>query len=327
MQFTDSEKTCVEKHIGLFRNLLGKATLDFYDKRLKPGHALVTPFVRDGKFGDVTLDQITAQPLDFFQVWPNLHSSAKFRAALDECDGKRKSVLVVLITKGSYVFQAFRRVDVLRKTEGRSLLSWITSPETKSMASLEAVCGPKMVETLRGSNSDDMVHILHAAQRTPPTVEMLVGGFLPMDLELPEGSQAKYDSIRKTCFEAVEQRSQTPEIAVMEPIAAGREAMKLVLSFQNKVFDQIFGGDPERFFGALEVTSGFKAFQKTLKTSFQHHQKLCTVAQEIRNRKCAQCGTQERKLQRCGKCKQVLYCGTACQRMGWLAGHKKTCGK
>ena len=39
---------------------------------------------------------------------------------------------------------------------------------------------------------------------------------------------------------------------------------------------------------------------------------------------CARCGKQEEKLQRCAICKEVWYCGPACQKAAWK-GHKKIC--
>jgi hypothetical protein len=39
---------------------------------------------------------------------------------------------------------------------------------------------------------------------------------------------------------------------------------------------------------------------------------------------CAHCGKQGVALKRCARCKEVSYCGAACQKAGWK-GHKKTC--
>jgi len=39
---------------------------------------------------------------------------------------------------------------------------------------------------------------------------------------------------------------------------------------------------------------------------------------------CSQCGKQCASLKRCSRCRQVSYCGAACQKAGWK-GHKKAC--
>jgi hypothetical protein len=40
---------------------------------------------------------------------------------------------------------------------------------------------------------------------------------------------------------------------------------------------------------------------------------------------CAWCGASSQELLRCGRCKQVWYCGVAHQKAAWKAGHKQEC--
>jgi hypothetical protein len=42
-------------------------------------------------------------------------------------------------------------------------------------------------------------------------------------------------------------------------------------------------------------------------------------------RVCAWCGASSQELLRCGRCKQVWYCGVAHQKAAWKAGHKQEC--
>ncbi|KAJ1474724.1 hypothetical protein T484DRAFT_1635053, partial [Baffinella frigidus] len=39
---------------------------------------------------------------------------------------------------------------------------------------------------------------------------------------------------------------------------------------------------------------------------------------------CAHCGTKEKELTRCARCKQTCYCGAECQKRAWKL-HKNTC--
>ena len=41
--------------------------------------------------------------------------------------------------------------------------------------------------------------------------------------------------------------------------------------------------------------------------------------------KCAECGATDKKLLRCGRCKNAWYCSLECQRKNWKTGHKDRC--
>ncbi len=40
---------------------------------------------------------------------------------------------------------------------------------------------------------------------------------------------------------------------------------------------------------------------------------------------CGHCGATEKKLKLCSGCGVALYCGAACQKIGWQLGHKTAC--
>ena len=104
-------------------------------------------------------------------------------------------------------------------------------------------------------------------------------------------------------------------MAHLEPSAAGRMAMTLIWTFQQKVISRLFAGDTERFFELVQASSGLKTCQRTVDASFERYKKLSEVVQKLR--KCARCGAQGARLKRCSGCRRTFYCGLACQRQHW----------
>jgi hypothetical protein len=48
-------------------------------------------------------------------------------------------------------------------------------------------------------------------------------------------------------------------------------------------------------------------------------------AEKEAERKCDVCSKKDVKLLICGRCKNVRYCSSSCQKLGWKSGHKTVC--
>jgi hypothetical protein len=70
-------------------------------------------------------------------------------------------------------------------------------------------------------------------------------------------------------------------------------------------------------------------FRKAANLGDKDSQNMVTQMERNLSSQCATCKSETikggKKLNTCGKCKAIYYCGTDCQRKHWEAGHKKDC--
>ena len=325
MQIEPDEDAIANKCLKDFFELLKTAPPSFLE-RIKPGHAVVPPLVNHANFGSVKLDQISIKALSFFGFCPSLYSSDKFKNAVNGVDGKTETVMVVIVLKRPYVLHGWRTIGIVGKEQCEAVLSWISSPKTKSVHSFGESCGEAVSRNLMKSDGDlerfmDCVERLGGGDPIG-NLELLVDGFLPPDLSTPKPEA--YDRIRKDCVAMLKAKQGAPGLAQIESHKVGILVFKTVSVFQQLVIAEVFDGNGERFFDLLKKSSGSKRLKKKVDKSFQRFQKLKTVKDKMEARSCAQCGSKGTHLKRCLGCNNVYYCGSDCQKSHWKK-HKPTC--
>jgi hypothetical protein len=142
-QVTFKEHIAMKGLMSVSKEHLETMSPSFWKERTKAEHGIILLFTELAHYQGITTEQLSVQPLSFFEAIPGLRWSAAFREAVRKADGKTEIVVVVLRIAGPWVMHSCRRMGLVFKKDSSS-----SSSSSSSKAALSSTLSSLTTQVL-----------------------------------------------------------------------------------------------------------------------------------------------------------------------------------